>query len=100
MRPRRDTATVRAIVAHLLTCGADLHATNPREENMMPLQHAAECNAHSEVVELLLQSGASINATAPANGLTPLDYALDRGREPVTQLLSSYGANPSGIRPI
>ena len=99
VRPRRDPATARTIVAHLLTSGADLHATNPREEDMMPLHHAAEWSAPTEVVELLLQSGASINAAAAANGWTPLDYALDRGRESVTQLLSSYGANPSGIRP-
>ncbi len=100
VRLRRDPATARAIVAHLLTSGADLHATNPREEDMMQLHHAAEWNAPTDVVELFLQSVASINATAPANGWTPLDYALDRGREPVTKLLSSYGANPSGIRPI
>ena len=65
----------------------------------MPLHYAAEWSAPTEVVELLLQSGASINAAAAANGWTPLDYALDRGRESVTQLLSSYGANPSEIRP-
>ena len=84
----------------LLNFGADLHATNPREEGMMPLHHAAESSAPTEVVKLLLHSGASINATAAATGWTPLDYALDRGHESVTQLLRSCGANPSGIPPM
>lgn len=98
VRPRRDPATARTTVAHLLNFGADLHATNPQEDDMMPLHHAAEWSAPTEVVDLLLQSGASIDASAAGNGWTPLDYALDRGRESVTQLLRSYGASPSGLR--
>ena len=95
VRPRRDPAMAQTIVAKLLNLGADVHATNPREDDMTPLHHATEWSAPTGVIDLLLQSGAPIDAPAAGSGWPPLYYALDRSREPAIQLLRSYDASRS-----
>ena len=95
VRPRRDPAMAQTIVAKLLNLGADVHATNPREDDMTPLHHATEWSAPTGVIDLLLQSGAPIDAPAAGSGWTPLVYALDRSRESAIQLLRSYDASRS-----
>ncbi|KAL8796031.1 MAG: hypothetical protein Q9195_001607 [Heterodermia aff. obscurata] len=52
----------------------------------------AACHAgHGDVVDLLLENGATSNTYSP-EGLTPLDVALDQGREELVQLLVKHGA--------
>jgi len=92
VRPRRNPATARAIATLLLRHGADLHATNPQEDGMMPLHHAVEWSAPLEVVDLLLASGSALDAPATNTDWTPLDYALDRGRKEVAEFLRKRGA--------
>lgn len=99
VRPRRtdshDAST--HITKLLLESGADVHATNPTEEEMQPLHHAGEWGAYTEQIDALLAHGADINATA-GNGWTPLDYAIDRSRRAVADHLSALGASESGSR--
>ncbi|KAK9066350.1 hypothetical protein SSX86_013673 [Deinandra increscens subsp. villosa] len=61
--------------------------------NGCSLLHLASQTADCTMVELLLQHGASINAS-DSNGQTPLHHSLVRGRLAIAHLLLSRGANP------
>lgn len=78
-----------AIVRRLLEGRADASAQNPTEERMQPIHHCGEWAGHPRMVDLLLQHGADINATAE-NGWTPLDYAMDRGRDDMVRCLEAH----------
>ncbi|MEM9253500.1 MAG: ankyrin repeat domain-containing protein [Planctomycetota bacterium] len=91
VRNRRHPEQAVEIVRQLLEAGAELQATNPTEDGMRPLHHAAEWPASPEVVDLLLARGADINALAAASRWAPLDYAIDRGREQVAEQLRAHG---------
>lgn len=99
VRPRRSEGPEApvAITRRLLAAGADVGAVNPSEEDMLPLHHCGEWSAHPEQVDVLLEAGADINAAA-GNGWSPLDYALDRGREAMAAHLQARGGQPSGKR--
>lgn len=99
VRPRRNDgpeAPVK-ITRLLLAAGADVGAVNTSEEDMQPLHHCGEWSAHPEQVDELLAAGADINSIA-GNGWTPLDYAMDRGRDAMTAHLQACGGQPSGKR--
>lgn len=59
--------------------------------------HEAALEGHVDVVEILLQNGADINAQADENGYyeTPLMDAAENKHEETVQLLISKGANPN-----
>ncbi len=80
------------IVELLCRAGADLEAENPTEEQMHPLHHCGEWMAQPETAEMLLRYGADIDAIAPGSGMTPLDYAVSRGRHSMITFLSERGA--------
>ncbi|KAK1433972.1 hypothetical protein QVD17_10890 [Tagetes erecta] len=61
--------------------------------NGCSLLHLACQTADCTMVELLLQHGASINAS-DSNGQTPLHHSILRGRLAIAHLLLSRGANP------
>uniref|UniRef100_H3CYI9 Ankyrin repeat domain 27 n=1 Tax=Tetraodon nigroviridis TaxID=99883 RepID=H3CYI9_TETNG len=57
-----------------------------------PLHLAAACAGQSQLIDLLVCKGASVNAT-DYHGLTPLHLACQRGHQGVTLLLLHYQAN-------
>ncbi len=74
-------------VKQLITSGADLHA---REKGRTPL-HRAACCGHTEIVKLLIDEGANVNAK-DGHGWRALDYASEKGRKEVVELLRKHGA--------
>jgi len=89
----------------LILKGSDVNATHDRFGNT-PLHEAAE-RGNLEVVELLIESGAYINAqlTAPRDvfftyshpaGTTPIDLAIKRSRTDVVTVLRKYGGYKTG----
>ncbi len=104
-RPRRGWADRHDVAEQnfveiarlLIEAGADVEAVNPQEEGMRPLHHCGEWMAPTTITELLLQHGADVNAKA-GNGWTPLDYAIDRGRDEAVAYLRSRGGVESGRR--
>lgn len=90
VRPRRHRDGAVPITRLLLEGGADVHATNPTEEEMQAVHHVAEWCGELEQLDLLLEFGADVNARAN-RGWTPLDYARDRGREEMVAALQARG---------
>jgi hypothetical protein len=95
VRPRRQPQNAKLIVECLLEKGASVDLPNPMENGMQPLHHLAEWPGSPELMTLLVDGGADINAT-DGRGWTPLDYALDRGRKQMASALAEQGAVRSG----
>jgi ankyrin repeat protein len=55
--------------------------------------HTAALGGDAEVVKLLLDHGAEINARDQESGATPLAYAASLGRAEVVELLLDRGAD-------
>lgn len=91
VRNRRNPDNAAPIVAALLDAGADLEAVNSTEDGMRPLHHCGEWSSPPEVVDLLLDRGADVNALATESRWTPLDYAIDSGRDDMAELLRQRG---------
>jgi len=69
---------------------ADIHAVDPQSGRTA--LHLAAAGGHAEVVEVLANLGAEIDATDP-NGRTPLALAAENGREEVVKLLLAFEAD-------
>lgn len=88
-----------AIVEALLKAGADIEAGSrcDRPRNAIgktPLMYAAGYNPDPEVVGLLVNSGADIEARTKYNGQTPLMFAAKWSPSPmVIEVLLKSGAN-------
>ncbi len=88
VRPRKNNDSTVQIVQLLLDSGADIHDKDTYENEMTPLHHAAEwgLSVCVAVCESLLNAGAD-PLMKDQNQWTALDYARDRGREKIVELL-------------
>jgi len=68
----------------LISRGVDVNATDPQGRNA--LHFAAMRGIRADVVQTLLDAGASVNARDDG-GKTPLDYAEENGRVRLIPLL-------------
>ena len=58
--------------------------------------HYATVNGHKDIVELLINRGAQVNAKTD-NGFTPRDWAIKRSHTHIADLLKTYGGKTSSI---
>ena len=75
----------------LLDAGVDLNADFGAPQGWSPLMHAAY-HGHLEAVQLLVTSGAKLNAVEVDRWGTALDIAEDAGQTEVVEYLKSIGA--------
>lgn len=94
-RNRSNHRNETAIVELLCQAKADLEAENLTEEHMRPLHHCGEWMCLPETAAILLKHGADRDAIARGSGMTPLDYAISRGRHPMIAFLTEQGARRS-----
>lgn len=80
-------------VRSLLDAGADVHARSKNELANQPLHAAVAGQASLELLALLLDGGADVNATQHG-GFTPLQATAQNGDLAATELLLARGANP------
>ncbi|MDP8255127.1 MAG: ankyrin repeat domain-containing protein [Candidatus Alcyoniella australis] len=81
------------IARELIAAGADVNVRTGAF-GWTPL-HIAAAKGNDEMVGLLLDSGAEVNAT-DENQHTPLDYALAKGNEQTAELLRQRGGRLGG----
>ena len=60
-------------------------------KGLTPLHYAASAG-HNDIVELLIERGANVNATDSGKGATPLDYAHWGDHEEVIETLNAHNA--------
>jgi uncharacterized protein len=79
-------------VRWLLGAGADVHALSRNNLANQPLHAAAAGQAPVELLTLLLDAGADVNATQ-RGGFTPIQATAQNGDLEATQLLLARGAD-------
>jgi hypothetical protein len=79
--------TIKCLIAQ----GKDINARNISGET--PL-HLAVAEGNNETVQLLLESGAEVDAVTTNSGCTSLHYAASLGHAGLCELLVRYGADP------
>lgn len=82
-----DLKTVRECIESGMAC-------SHRDYNRLTPLHDAVKGEHVEVVELLLQNDAPINAVGGERNSTPLHMAAESENLSIVKLLLEYGANP------
>lgn len=93
VRPRHshpDAPDLRACEL-LLAHGADVETVDDQENGMRPLHHLGEWFGREETAALLLARGADLHAKDDI-GWTPLDYAINRNRQPMAEFFKRHGA--------
>jgi len=94
--PTRAAPQPAVSLARALLLGADPNANHPSGMGLTPL-HAAVEGGHKDLVDLLLEHNATIDARA-SDGSTPLHVAARKGHAAVAELLLRRGA-PVGPSP-
>ena len=79
------------IIKNPIEQAKDFNATNIR--GYTPL-HLAAAKGDSDVVQLLLENGAEVDAVATDSDCTSLHYAASLGHVELCELLVRYGADP------
>ena len=79
------------VAEFLLSRGAEVNSPSRNALRVMPL-HSAIANRRTEIVRLLLDRGAAVNATQ-ADDFTPLHESAQNGMLDVTQWLLDRGTN-------
>jgi glyoxylase-like metal-dependent hydrolase (beta-lactamase superfamily II) len=82
------------MVEYLISKGADVRRKTI--SGTTPLHVACARNAPLDIVRLLVENGAEVNAVAKYSG-TPMDRALDHGNAPVIEYLRSKGARSTPL---
>jgi ankyrin repeat protein/tetratricopeptide (TPR) repeat protein len=80
------------ILKRLIDAGANVNATLANGET--PLHYAVAGNK-PEILALLVEHGANVNAARDHNGWTPLHYAVEAARPGLAELLLRKGADPN-----
>lgn len=83
------------IVRFLIDAGADVDLAN--NKGWTPLHQAAYSN-QSDMVDMLLEAGASVEAMAHGDGGTPLVQALFWGHHAMAERLAERGIVPNNLR--
>lgn len=78
-----------ALIEYFLAQGADVRVQN--RTHVTPLLVACRRGLPLEIVRLLVEKGADVNAASKYQG-RPLDWALENGDEPVVRYLTTKGA--------
>lgn len=78
-------------IKNLIAQGGDINARNMRGQS--PL-HLAVKQGNSDVVQILLESGAEVDVVETDSGCTSLHYAASLGHVDLCESLVRYGANP------
>ena len=79
------------VVELLIANGADVNAKNSGGDGVSTPLHNAAMEGHKEIVELLIANGADVNAIDDFYKATPLDYAVDEGKEETADRLRKHG---------
>lgn len=66
---------------------ADGHDVNEKGHDGYTALHAAVCNKEVDVVFLLLEHGADVQAKLSGSGATPIDFALMQGNQEIEAML-------------
>jgi ankyrin repeat protein len=86
----QDAKAIRALLAG----GADPNAADAK--NWTPL-HEAATQPNPEIVSILIDAGARVNAATTSTGATPLHLAASNGFFSIVGLLLDAGANPKAL---
>ena len=92
---RREPEAGLAAIETLLAADADVN--DPNDRGWTPL-HQAGCSNQCAIAEVLIQSGADLDAEAHGSGGTPLVVALFWGQVEVADLLGRYSVAPGNLR--
>ena len=76
------------LVSELLNSGADPNSVLDTA-NITPLHYAAQSNA-LEVIPLLVEAGAMLEAQTEPDGYTPMEIAFIHGHHRIAQALIAY----------
>lgn len=96
-RPRRGSKDSFVRITELLIQhGADVNAQAEAYGNWTPMHTLAEWAGYVDQADLMLKAGAEINAETDL-GWTPLDFAIDRGRQEMIVYLRGKGAQ-TGVK--
>lgn len=85
-----------AMVAALLSAGADVHGLSAKDAPLPPL-HIAARNGHLDVCRRLIQAGARVSAASQVLGRRPLHWAALSGKPQLLSYLIEAGAEVDDV---